>query len=117
MLYFPLITLQWLANCFSDTKPLQSKYAEQLQPNPEIEASFLRKLFFQWFDPFAWMGYRTPLTTDHMWDIRPEDTTRELVPEFDKYWQESVESGKRKAGRKLKTNKDDVVNKSTNVCH
>ncbi len=115
MLYFPLVTLQFLVNCFSDKKPLKSKYAEQKQPNPEIGASFLRKLFFQWFDSFAWMGYRTPLTTDHMFDIRPEDTTAELVPDFEKYWQESVENGKRKARNKSKSDKDDAVNSSTNV--
>lgn len=115
MLYFPLVTLQLLANCLSDKKPSKCKYGEQKQPNPEIQASFLRKLFFIWFDSFAWMGYRTPLTTDDMWDIRPEDTTRELVPEFEKHWQESVEKGKQKARNKLKTNKDDK-NNSTDVC-
>lgn len=114
MLYFPLVTLQLLANCFSDKKPLASKYGQQKRPNPEIQASFLRKLFFLWFDSFAWMGYRTPLTTNDMWDIRPEDTTRELVPEFEKHWQESVEQGKRKARNKLKTN-NDAGNNSTNV--
>ncbi|XP_037048609.1 multidrug resistance-associated protein 1-like [Bradysia coprophila] len=114
MFYFPLVTVQLLVNCFSDKKPSKSAYAEQRQPNPEIEASFLRKLFFIWFDSFAWMGYRTPLTTDHMWDIRPEDTTRELVPGFEKHWQESVESGKRKAHSKAKPSKDDSNNKTTN---
>lgn len=115
MFYFPLVTIQLLVNCFSDKKPLKSAYAEQRKPNPEIEASFLRKLFFIWFDSFAWMGYRTPLTTDHMWDIRPEDTTRQLVPGFEKHWQESVESGKRKERTKAKRNKDDPSNKTTNV--
>lgn len=96
---------------------MKSKYGEQKQPNPEIGASFLKKLFFLWFDSFAWMGYRTPLTTDNMWDIRPEDTSREMVPEFDKHWLESVEKGKRKARNKSKTIKDDPMNNSTNVCH
>lgn len=117
MLYFPLVTLQLLVNCFSDKKPLKSKYAEQKQPNPEIDASFLKKLFFLWFDSFAWMGYRTPLTTEHMWDIRPEDTSRQLVPEFDKHWLDSVEKGKRKTRSKSKSTKDDAINTSTNVCH
>lgn len=117
MLYFPLVTLQLLVNCFSDKKPLQSKYAEQKKPNPEIEASFLRKLFFLWFDSFAWMGFRKPLTTDDMWDIRPEDTSRELVPEFDKHWLESVENGKRKARNKAKSTKENAGNNSTNVRH
>lgn len=117
MLYFPLVTLQLLVNCVSDQKPLESKYAEQKKPNPEIAASFVRKLFFLWFDSFAWMGYRKPLTTDDMWNIRPEDTSRELVPEFEKHWQASVEKGKQKARDKAKTNTDDAVNHSTNVGH
>lgn len=117
MFYFPLVTLQLLVNGFSDKKPLKSAYAEQKQPNPEIEASFLRKLFFIWFDSFAWMGYRTPLTTDHMWSIRPEDTSRELVPSFENYWQESVESGKRKARSNAKTKNNDPINERTKVGH
>lgn len=117
MLYFPLVTLQLLVNCLSDKKPLKSKYKEQKKPNPEIKASFLRKLFFLWFDSFAWMGYRKPLTTDDMWDIRPEDTTFELISEFDKHWLESVEKGKQKASNTSKANTDDTTKKLTNVCH
>lgn len=116
MLYFPLITLQLFVNCLSDKKPMQSRYKEQKKPNPEIQASFIRKLFFLWFDSFTWMGYRKPLTTDDMWDIRPEDTSRELIPEFDKYWLESVEKGKQRARNISKSNKDDSNSKSTNVC-
>ena len=58
---------------------------------PELKASFLSKIFFMWFDPFAWKGFRNPLETKDLWAMKPEDAANEIVPLFTKYWQESVQ--------------------------
>ncbi|EJY57511.1 AAEL017209-PA [Aedes aegypti] len=57
---------------------------------------FFIKLLYLYFDRFTWTGFRKPLTDDDMYDLNPQDMSRELVPPFDKYWYESVESGRRK---------------------
>lgn len=43
-----------------------------------------------------WRGFRKPLTTDNMYDLNPENTSYELLPLFDRYWQENVEKKRRK---------------------
>ncbi|KAG4074217.1 hypothetical protein HA402_015520 [Bradysia odoriphaga] len=112
MIYYPLIVIQLVSQLFADNPPTKMKYEEisskTLNPNPEIESSFIRKLLFIWFDPMTWRGFRNPLQTEDMWDIRPDDTSRELVPDFDRYWLDSVAKGERQRQKeKLKTNSKD----------
>ncbi|KAI2474349.1 ATP binding cassette (ABC) transporter subfamily C member, partial [Diabrotica virgifera virgifera] len=59
-------------------------------PSPEESASFLSRLLFAWFDPLAWKGFRKPLETKDLWDINVEDSSRELVPVFEKYWSQTL---------------------------
>lgn len=113
MIYFPLIVAQLLSELFADKLP-ELKYeefsvkTENPNPNPEIKASFIRKLLFIWFEPMTWRGFRKPLETQDMWDIRPDDTSRAMVPDFDKYWLESVAKGERQRQKeKLKKNSKD----------
>lgn len=86
-----------LLNCFADKKPRQTTYVitNTKRPSPEQTSSFLNQIFFQWFFKTTWIGYRRPLTEDDIYDINPENTSRELVPPFDKYFAESVEKGRR----------------------
>lgn len=123
MIYFPLIVLQLVSELFADKKPTELKdelySVKGEKTNPEIESSFIRKLLFIWFDPMTWHGFRKPLTTDDMWDIRPDDASRVMVPDFDKYWLESVAKGERQRQKeKLKKNSKDtnLDSKSTRVC-
>lgn len=60
------------------------------RPCPEQRASFLSKLFFSWFDALAWKGFRKPLEAKDLWNMNPEDTAREIVPVFDKHWNETL---------------------------
>lgn len=102
MIYFPLIILQLISNCFADKLPQFSQYthtnisSKSAKPSPEITSSFLSKIFYAWFEPTMWKGFRNPLTTDNMYDLNPENTSYELLPLFDKYWQENVEKQRRK---------------------
>lgn len=38
----------------------------------------------------AWKGYRNPLVNEDLWSMNPEDTSKEVMPLFAKYWQKSV---------------------------
>lgn len=94
MIYFPLITIMLLLNCVSDKAPVGQKKSKTR--SPEVGASFLRQLFFQWFDPMTWHGYRKPLVTEDMFDLLDEDKNGALTPTFDKYWEQSVEKNRKK---------------------
>lgn len=47
-------------------------------------------MFFAWFDKLALKGYRNPLKHEDLWDMNPEDTSKEVMPLFAKYWAQSV---------------------------
>lgn len=93
--YFSFITVMLLLNCFADVAPRKTTFTKTSNPSPELRSSFLRQVFFQWFDSTTWVGWRRPLTEKDIYDINPEDTSRELVPPFDKHFNESVEKGRR----------------------
>lgn len=93
--FFSLITVMLVLNCFADKMPKYTTYTKTSNPSPERSSSFLRQIFFQWFDSTTWVGWRRPLTEKDIYDINPDDASRELVPPFDKYFYESVEKGRR----------------------
>lgn len=94
--YFTLISVMLVLNCFADKEPRQSTYPNKSSnPSPERSSSFLNQIFFQWFFATVWNGWRRPLTEADIYDINPENTSRELVPPFDKYFAESLEKGRK----------------------
>ncbi|XP_049281512.1 multidrug resistance-associated protein 1-like isoform X1 [Anopheles funestus] len=106
IIQYSFICLMLVLELFPDKTPSFSYYPKDPKPNPELRSSFFSKLLFLHFDAFAWKGFRKPLTVDDMYDINPQDASRELVPPFDKYWKISVEKGRkqqmasdRKAGK------------------
>lgn len=53
-----------------------------------------------------------------MWDIRPDDTSRAMVPDFDRHWLDSVAEGERQRQKeklKKKSKAKDLDSKSTRV--
>ncbi|CRL02706.1 CLUMA_CG015844, isoform A [Clunio marinus] len=113
--YFTLITIMLVLNCFADKKPRKTTYVktESNNPSPEKSSSFLSQIFFQWFDKTTWVGWRRPLTEKDIYDINPDDTSRELVPPFDKYFQQSVEKGRRKQMKQQQKSKSGEANIQT----
>lgn len=92
MAYFPLVFLMFFLNCFSDRE--QVKQIKTPNPSPEIGASFIRLVLFQFYDKFMWRGFRRPVEEEHVWDLMDDDLARSITPDFDKYWQESVAKSK-----------------------
>jgi ATP-binding cassette subfamily C (CFTR/MRP) protein 1 len=93
--YFSLVCVMLCLNCFADKAPRHTTYRKYDNPSPELHSSYLRQLFFQWFDKTTWTGWRQPLSEQQIYDINPDDASAELVPPFDKYFNESVEKGRR----------------------
>uniref|UniRef100_A0AAG5CWJ4 ABC-type glutathione-S-conjugate transporter n=2 Tax=Anopheles atroparvus TaxID=41427 RepID=A0AAG5CWJ4_ANOAO len=96
VIQYSLICLVLVMELFPDQAPTFSFHPKTTNLNPEMKSSFFAKLLFLYFDSFAWKGFRKPLTMEEMYDLNPEDTSRELVPPFDKYWNMSVVSGRQK---------------------
>ncbi|KOC70044.1 Multidrug resistance-associated protein 1 [Habropoda laboriosa] len=86
MIYYPTVVLLFLLNFLVDAEPKYSEYPRVDKPCPEQRSSFPAKIFYTWFDPMAWKGFQKPLETTDLWSMNPEDTAKEIVPKFDKYW-------------------------------
>ncbi|KAI5710679.1 hypothetical protein M8J75_010653 [Diaphorina citri] len=99
MVYYPCVISLLILNFFADAAPTFSEYPVTENPSPEYRASFPSKLIFAWFDRMAWLGYRKPLENKDLWNLNHEDTSKEIVPLFDKHWNESL----RKAARSQQT--------------
>lgn len=56
---------------------------------PELRASFLSRITYTWFDTLAWKGFRKPLEQDDLWDLKPQDSSKEVMPLFAKHWNKS----------------------------
>ncbi|XP_060530036.1 multidrug resistance-associated protein 1-like isoform X5 [Cylas formicarius] len=90
LIYFPLILLMLLLNCFADQPPKITKYPKTQKPCPEEGASFLSRLLFAWFDSMTWTGFRKPLEASDLWDMNQEDSAAEVVPLFEKHWRKTL---------------------------
>lgn len=90
LIFYIVTSAIWILNCYADREPLQTKYSKSKKPYPEQGASFLSRLFYTWFDPLAWKGYRKPLEQPDLWDMNPEDSSKEIMPIFMKYWDRAV---------------------------
>lgn len=92
MAYYPLVIIQFLLNCFADSRPVYRHHA--LPPEekecPESGASFLSQLLFSWFDGLAYRGFRRPLETSDLWALNFNDRTEQVVPGFDRHWQKQL---------------------------
>ena len=99
LFYYSLVIIVFLLSCFADSLPKYSltatdseqsepSYAESSvqQTSPEIEASFLSRITFWWFNGLAITGYRKSLTSSDLWTLRDEDKTNTIAPQFDKNW-------------------------------
>lgn len=95
IVFFSVSWLITLISCFADAAPIEYIYGRQKNPNRELSASFLSRITFSYFDRMAWMGYKKPLETSDMWDLKYGDSSKEVTPLFQKHWSKSLE----KAGR------------------
>ncbi|XP_060803850.1 multidrug resistance-associated protein 1 isoform X3 [Amyelois transitella] len=100
MVYYPLIIIMFLLNCFADLPPKDTPYKYEKNPCPESAAGFPSRLTFSWFDPLALTGFRRSLTEHDLWALNPQDSTTEVVPRFDKFWEKSLRKSSNSNGAK-----------------
>nr|CAD7197173.1 unnamed protein product [Timema douglasi] len=90
LIYYVISVLVFILTCFVDKPPNFSQHPKVEKPCPEKSVSFPSRMFFTWLDPLVWKGYRSPLTHDQLWNLNPEDTSRVVVPKFDRRWDRAV---------------------------
>ncbi|XP_076174831.1 multidrug-Resistance like Protein 1 isoform X2 [Ptiloglossa arizonensis] len=91
MIYYIVVIQLFLLNFLVDAEPKYSEYPKVENPCPEQKSSFPAKIFFTWFDPMAWKGFRKPLEATDLWSMNAEDSATEIVPRFDKYWNKNAQ--------------------------
>ncbi|KAL9925477.1 multidrug-Resistance like Protein 1 isoform 3-T5 [Glossina fuscipes fuscipes] len=90
MVYFAFSCAMLFLNCFADAMPRDTKYDRSENEIPENSASFLSRVTYQWFDGMALKGYRKPLEEKDLWDLRAQDSCKEIMPIFAYYWNKNV---------------------------
>ncbi|XP_017065419.2 multidrug resistance-associated protein 1 isoform X4 [Drosophila eugracilis] len=89
-IFFTFTCIMLILNCFADGMPKQTKYQRGENEIPELSASFLSRITYQWFDSMALKGYRNPLEEKDLWDLRPQDSCSEVMPIFAHHWNQNV---------------------------
>ncbi|KAH8293076.1 hypothetical protein KR044_000492 [Drosophila immigrans] len=97
-IFFAFTCVMLFLNCFSDAMPRQTKYKRGPNEIPELSASFLSRITYRWFDSMALKGYRNPLEEDDLWDLRPQDSCKEVMPTFAYHWNNNVRKNYKQAG-------------------
>ena len=59
-------------------------------PSPELTCSHLASIFYSWYDGLALTGYKRPLQAEDMWPLKPENTSKDIAQEFNKYWEPTL---------------------------
>ncbi|CAH0714292.1 unnamed protein product, partial [Brenthis ino] len=98
MIYFPLIVLMFILNCFADLPPRDTPYKFEKNQCPESASGFPSRLTFSWFDPLALTGFKRSLTETDLWPLNPKDSSKEVVPRFDKFWQRTLKKRENAGG-------------------
>ncbi|XP_071542397.1 multidrug resistance-associated protein 1-like isoform X3 [Panulirus ornatus] len=96
MVYFPVIALMLIFNCFGDNTPQYLNYPRGEKACPESGASFLSRITFSWFDGLVWKGYRNPLQEKDLWELPYENASRTVVASWDKNWKKTTAKAYRK---------------------
>ncbi|XP_063443601.1 multidrug resistance-associated protein 1-like isoform X2 [Mytilus trossulus] len=63
--------------------------------SPERNASVLSRLTWSWVTPFVLYGYKHNIEPSDLWPLKPEHISTNIIPIFDKYWEEEVEKAPR----------------------
>lgn len=92
MIFFPMIIVQLIINCFADRQPIGTEFGHIRTKNrsPELLASFISRTLFVWFNTMTRLAFRKTIELDDIWDCSPENLAQEVNPVFDKAWLDHV---------------------------
>ncbi|XP_071604685.1 ATP-binding cassette sub-family C member 2 [Heliangelus exortis] len=84
---YGLQLLLFLVSGFSDIAPETKEITEK---NPEVTASFLSSITFEWYTSLVFKGYRKPLEIEDIWELKSEDKTQAIYTEMEKNMKTAV---------------------------
>ncbi|XP_074867332.1 ATP-binding cassette sub-family C member 6 isoform X3 [Carettochelys insculpta] len=93
--YFILLLAEVVLFSFTDWPPFFSKVINDSNPCPELGASFVSKITFWWFSGLVWKGYWQPLQADDLWALMEENSSEEIVSQFEREWKKYCNRTKR----------------------
>ncbi|KAM9612290.1 ATP-binding cassette sub-family C member 2 isoform 4-T7 [Morphnus guianensis] len=95
---YGLQLLLFLVSGFSDVAP---ETKEITKKNPEVTASFLSSITFEWYTSMVFKGYRKPLEIEDIWELKSKDKTQAIYAVLEKNMKTAV----RKAQAELEKRK------------
>ncbi|XP_008943924.1 PREDICTED: canalicular multispecific organic anion transporter 1 [Merops nubicus] len=95
---YGLQLLLFLVSGFSDIAP---ETKEIRKKNPEVTASFLSSITFEWYTSIVFKGYRKPLEIEDIWELKDKDKIEAIYAIFEKNMKAAV----RKAQAELEKRK------------
>uniref|UniRef100_A0A8C3I4M5 ABC-type glutathione-S-conjugate transporter n=1 Tax=Chrysemys picta bellii TaxID=8478 RepID=A0A8C3I4M5_CHRPI len=101
-IYFILLLVEVVLFFFTDWPPFFSKAVNDSSPCPELGASFVSKITFWWFSGLVWKGYRQPLQADDLWSLMKENSSEEIVSQFEREWKKYCNRAKNTESIKYK---------------
>ncbi|XP_018417069.1 PREDICTED: canalicular multispecific organic anion transporter 1 isoform X2 [Nanorana parkeri] len=86
-----------------------SEDSDLTKKNPELTASFLSRITFNFYNKIVFTGYKRPLEIEDLWELNKQDQTKVIYDSFDKQMKREVakskkELEKRRNKRKQKGN-------------
>ncbi|XP_067858105.1 canalicular multispecific organic anion transporter 1 [Heptranchias perlo] len=93
-------------SCISDVSSEEKAAAKK---NPQVTASFLSQITFNWFNGMMMKSYREPLETKHLWELNEADKTQYVYAEFERH----TTSGLKKVQRKMEKERKKESHKDT----
>ncbi|KAK7082098.1 Canalicular multispecific organic anion transporter 1 [Halocaridina rubra] len=96
MIYFPLIVVMLVLNCFADATPEYVHFSRGERPCPETSASYFSRIMFAWLDPLIWRGYRQPLEQKNLWNLSYENASHYVVSVWDNHYKKYMAKNEKK---------------------
>ncbi|KAM9379691.1 ATP-binding cassette sub-family C member 2 [Phaethornis superciliosus] len=109
-IFYGLQLLLFLVSGFSDIAP---ETKEITKKNPEVTASFLSSITFEWYTSLVFKGYRKPLEIEDIWELKREDKTQAIYAEMEKNMKTAV----RKAQAELEKRKRKKIHREGDPDH
>ena len=70
---------------------------ETRRASPEVNANFVSKMFFAWFDGIIYEGWKRRLKAEDLYDLTQDDLSRNIVPVWERNWEKQRQKKIRKA--------------------
>uniref|UniRef100_A0A8C3KSV3 ABC-type glutathione-S-conjugate transporter n=1 Tax=Calidris pygmaea TaxID=425635 RepID=A0A8C3KSV3_9CHAR len=90
VLFFIFYGLQLLLFLVSGCSDIAPETKEITKKNPEVTASFLSSVTFEWYTSTVFKGYRKPLEVEDVWELKDKDKTRAIYTTFEKNMKTAV---------------------------